>query len=184
MATRDSAESVDDRVDNPIERLEVASEMRNLYWLRQVETSRTQPEHAMLARARHEAEGLREIFRRRTIGVPSFVFGGLAVPLLATIVRLADGFAFATWWVALLVGLAGALIGVSISWIALRGAAMASRRIRLTVTDPLERLWATLGSCRHPPKDQSRTFATVAIVVTLGVWIVLPTLVGIALATH
>lgn len=162
---------------------DVATEMRNLYWLREMQTPRGTPEHTMLFRARGEAEGLREIFKRRTIGVPSFVIGGLALPLLATVFRAANGFAFATWWVALLVGVIGASIGVAISWIALRGTAMASRRIRLTVGDPLERLWGAIGACRKPPRDQSRTFAVVAIVLTLGVWIVLPTLVGIALAT-
>lgn len=162
---------------------DVATEMRNLYWLREMQTPRGTPEHTMLFRARGEAEGLREIFKRRTIGVPSFVIGGLALPLLATVFRAANGFAFATWWIALLVGIAGALIGVAISWVALRGTAMASRRIRLTVGDPLERLWTAIGSCRRPPRDQSRTFAIVAIALTTGVWIVLPTLVGIALAT-
>jgi hypothetical protein len=163
---------------------DVSGEMRNLYWLREMQTPRGTPAHTMFARARHEAEGLKEIFKRRTIGVPSFVIGGLALPLLATIFRAADGFAFASWWVALLVGLAGALIGVAISWITLRGTAMASRRIRLTAAEPLDRLWTAVGHCRRPPRDQSRTFAIVAIVLTLGVWIVLPTLVGIALATH
>jgi len=162
---------------------DAATEMRNLYWLREMQTVPRTPERRMLRRARLEAEGMREIFKRRSIGVPSFVLGGLALPLLATVFRAADGFAFSTWWVALLVGLAGALIGVGISWITLRGTAMASRRIRLTAAEPMKRLWETMGSCRRPPRDQSRTFAFVAIVLTIGVWIVLPTLVGIALAT-
>lgn len=163
---------------------DVATEMRNLYWLREMQARRGTPEHTMLFRARHDAEALREIFKRRTIGVPSFVIGGLALPVVATVLRAADGFAFASWWVALLVGLAGALVGVALSWVTLRGTAMASRRIRLSVADPLARLWTSLGACRRPPRDQSRTFAVVAIVLTIGVWIVLPTLVGIALATR
>jgi hypothetical protein len=163
---------------------DVATDLRNLYWLREMQTPRGTPERLMLYRARLEAEGMREIFKRRSIGVPSFVIGGLALPLIASIWRLADGFAFDRWWVALLVGLAGALVGVGISWVALRGTAMAGRRIRLTTGQPLRRLWDTIGACRSPPRDQSRTFAIVAIVLTLGVWIVLPTLVGIALATN
>jgi hypothetical protein len=162
---------------------DLATEARNLYWLREMQTPRDLPIRAQLFRARREAEGLREIFKRRSVGVPSFVIGGLALPLVATLFRLTSGFALDTWWVALIVGLVGALIGVSLAWISLRGTAMAHRRIRLTVTEPSRRLWETIGSCRRPPRDQSRTFALVAIVLTLGVWIVLPTLVGIALAS-
>jgi hypothetical protein len=163
---------------------DVSTDLRNLYWLREMQTPWGTNERHMLRRARLEAEGMREIFKRRSIGVPSFVLGGLALPLAATVARVAHGFAFSNWWVALLVGLGGALIGVGISWITLRGTAMASRRIRLTTAEPLRRLWETIGSCRTPPRDQSRTFAIVAIVLTIGVWIVLPTLVGIALATN
>jgi len=87
------------------------------------------------------------------------------------------------WWVALLVGAAGVAVGFLISWFVLRGAALASRRIRLSVTLPLTELWRTIGNCGTPPKDQSRRFAVVAISVTLGVWIVLPLLVTLSLAT-
>ncbi len=163
---------------------DVSTDLRNIFWLREMQTPWGTKERSMLRRARLEAEGMREIFKRRSIGVPSFVIGGLALPLAATVARVADGFTFSRWWVALLVGLAGALIGVGISWITLRGTAMASRRIRLTTGDPLRRLWDTIGSCRRPPRDQSRTFAIIAIVLTIAVWIVLPTLVGVALATN
>jgi hypothetical protein len=162
---------------------DIANELRNLYWLREMQAVPGSDIHDMLRKARLEAEGLREIFKRRTIGVPSFVIGGLALPLAATVARVADGFAFSNWWIALIVGFVGASIGVGISWIVLRGTAMASRRARLTTGDALERLWETIGNCRRPPRDQSRTFTIVAVVLTLGVWIVLPTLVGIALAT-
>jgi hypothetical protein len=79
-------------------------------------------------------------------------------------------------------GLIGTLIGVAISWVVLRGTAMASRRIRLATRDPMRALWTTVGNCGTAPRDQSRTFAVVAISLTVGAWIILPTLVGIALA--
>jgi hypothetical protein len=47
---------------------------------------------------------------------------------------------------------------------------------------PLARLWTTVGHAGAPPKDRSRTFAVVAIALTLAVWIVLPLLVTISLA--
>jgi hypothetical protein len=163
---------------------QVSTDMRNLYWLRELQLPLDAPEREMLGRARLQAEGLREIFRRRTVGGPSFVLGGLLVPVVVSLARLADGFAFSSWWIAAIVGLVGALVAVGISWIVLRGTAMASRRIRHTLREPLRTLWTTIGGCRAPARDQSRSFAVAAITATLGAWIVLPTLVGVALATR
>jgi hypothetical protein len=81
------------------------------------------------------------------------------------------------------VGVAGVAIGLLISWVVLRGAALASRRIRLSVRQPLRELWTTIGHCGSPPTDHSRRFAITAITLTLAVWIVLPLLVTLSLAT-
>jgi hypothetical protein len=59
---------------------------------------------------------------------------------------------------------------------------MAARRIRLATRHPLDELWDSVGNCGRPPRDQSRSFAYVAITLAVGVWIVLPALVAIALA--
>jgi hypothetical protein len=149
---------------------QVSTDMRNLYWLRELQLPLDAPEREMLGRARLQAEGLREIFRRRTVGGPSFVLGGLLVPVVVSLARLADGFAFSSWWIAAIVGLVGALVAVGIS--------------RHTLREPLRTLWTTIGGCRAPARDQSRSFAVAAITATLGAWIVLPTLVGVALATR
>jgi hypothetical protein len=63
----------------------------------------------------------------------------------------------------------------------LRGTAMAGRRIRLATGEPLAALWDSLGNCGRPPRDQSRAFAFAAITLAVAVWIVLPTLVALAL---
>ena len=160
----------------------VVTTMRNLYWVREMEAAGESHEFKLLRPARLDAQGLVEIMHSREIGVPSFVVAGLLIPVVASIWRLADGFRFDSWWVALLVGLAGVAIGLGLSWVILRGTAMASRRIRLATHEPLQALWDTIGSCGRPPKDQSRAFALVAISLAVGVWIVLPTLVAVALA--
>ena len=63
----------------------------------------------------------------------------------------------------------GREIGLIVTWFVLRGAALASRRIRLSVTQPLAVLWCSVGSCGSPPRDQSHRFAVVAITLTLAV---------------
>ena len=94
--------------------------------------------------------------------------GGLLIPLGLSLWRLASG-TTREWWIALLAGAIGVAVGFLVSWFVLRGAALAGRRARLSVTQPLAELWRTVGNCGSPPKDQSRRFAVIAISLTLGV---------------
>ena len=75
-------------------------------------------------------------------------------------------------WIAL--GLAAALIFAAIAWIILQGAAVAHRRSRLMLQEPLDALWETIGACGNPPRDDSMTFATIGIVLTAVAWFVTP----------
>ena len=159
----------------------VAMNLRNLYWLREMQSETGSVERELLQPARLDAQALVEIARGREIGVPTFVIGGLLIPAGLSVWRLATG-TVRELWIALLAGAIGVLVGLLISWFVLRGAALASRRIRLSVAQPLAELWTSIGSCGTPPKDQSRRFAVVAITLTLGVWIVLPLLVTLSLA--
>lgn len=158
----------------------VALNLRNLYWMRELQSVGGSRELELLRPARFDAQALVEITRGREIGVPTFVIGAILIPAGLSIWRLATG-AVSTWWIALLVGVAGIAVGLLISWIVLRGAALASRRIRLSLKPPLEQLWQTVGHCGTPPRDHSRRFAITAITLTLGVWIVLPLLVTLSL---
>ena len=160
----------------------VALNLRNLYWLREMQAEGGSRELELLRPARFDAQALVEITKGREIGVPTFVIGGLLIPAGISVWRLASG-TVREWWIALLVGAIGVAVGLLVSWLVLRGAALASRRIRLSIAQPLAELWRTLGSCGRPPRDQSRLFAIVAITLTLGVWIVLPLLVTLSLAT-
>ena len=80
-------------------------------------------------------------------------------------------------------GLVTALAVVGGSWVILRGAAMASRRIRLSTRAPLEDVWRSVGHCGNPPRDKSRRFAVVAISLTVVAWVVLPAAVALAYAS-
>ncbi len=161
----------------------VATQMRNLYWVRELESESDSRDLKLLRPARFDANALVEIMRSREIGVPSFVLAGLLLPLGATIWRLMSGFRFDNWVVALLVSAISIAAGVGLSWIVLRGCALASARIRLSVRRPLSVVWEDVGWCGRPPRDGVRTFAIVAIVLMVAVWIVLPGLVALALAT-
>jgi hypothetical protein len=160
----------------------VAVDLRNLYWLREMEAPSGSQELKVLRPARFDAQALVEITRSREIGVPTFVIGGLLIPAGLSVWRLASGFSYEHWWVALVAGAVGVVVGLGISWILLRGAALAGRRIRLSASDPLHELWLSVGWCGVPPRDQSRRFTVLAVTLTVGVWIVLPLLVTLSLA--
>jgi hypothetical protein len=158
----------------------VATSLRNLYWLREMQAVSGSRELEILRPARFDAQALVEITRGREIGVPTFVIGAILVPAGLSIWRLATG-TISTWWIAALAGLVSIAVGLLISWVVLRGAALASRRIRLSLRPPLTELWRTIGHCGSAPTDHSRRFAITAITLTLGVWIVLPLLVTLSL---
>ena len=75
------------------------------------------------------------------------------------------------------------LIALAASWVILRGAALASRRIRLATRAPQETLWNAIGWCGQPPKAQTRTFIIISVGLTLAAFIIVPIAVGIGLAT-
>ena len=158
----------------------VAMNLRNLYWLREMQAEPGSPEVALLRKARFDAQALVDITKSREIGVPTFVIGGLLIPAGLSLWRLASG-TTREWWIALLVGAIGVAVGL------LDLLVRPPRRRAGEPADPplglrpLAELWRTLGSCGLPPKDQSRRFAIVAISLTLGVWIVLPLLVTLSL---
>ncbi len=129
--------------------------MRNLYWLRAIQSPVGTPGRLVLRRARVEAEGLIVVFERRELGLPSFVVGGVLVPIVLALVRLIQSLSLTQWWASTLVAVVGALVVLLVSAVVLRGAAMASRRIRLATRAPLQALWDALGSAGNPPRDQS-----------------------------
>jgi hypothetical protein len=161
----------------------VVTQMRNLYWARELESESSSRELKLLRPARFDATALVEIMSSREIGVPSFVIAGLLLPLAATIWRLMSGFRFDTWEAAFVAGAIGVAVGVGLSWIVLRGCALASARIRLSVREPLAVVWEDVGWWGPPPPDGDRTDAIVAVVQMVGGLIVLPGLVALALAT-
>jgi hypothetical protein len=75
-------------------------------------------------------------------------------------------------------GFAAVLIFAAVAWIILQGAAVAHRRARLILHEPLEALWETIGAAGEPPRDDSMTFATVGIVLTAVAWFVTPAIVA------
>lgn len=159
----------------------VSTSLRNLYGMREIQALPGTTARRELSRARADAERMVDALQQRELGLPTFLLGGAILPIVAS-VGSATGF-LANETVATVIGIVGTLLALAASWFVLRGAAMASRRIHLAAQGPLLALWNAVGWCGRPPRDQSRTFAILAVALTLGAWVIVPTLLGIALAT-
>ena len=155
---------------------------RHLYGRRETQAPNASAERAMLRLARVEAERLAPGFKGNPIGVPTVLLGGAVVPIVASLVRLAGGISPTDRTVLVVGGAIAFLVTGLASWVVLRGAAMAHRRIQLATREAVGALWETVGACGRPPRDDAQTFAYVAIALTVVGWIVVPAAVGIGLA--
>ena len=155
--------------------------LRNLYGLREIQALPGSPERRELRRARMDADRMVDALRTRANGLPTFIFGAAALPVLASLGRVTGVLESGVW--ATVIGVVGMILALVFSWLILRGAAMASRRIRLATTTPLKFLWESIGWCGDPPKAQTRTFVIVAVGLTLAAWIIVPILATIAIVT-
>jgi hypothetical protein len=159
----------------------LTTRLRNLYGLREIQALPASEERRELHRARLDAERMVDALQTRELALPAFLVGGAALPVFASLGRITGLFESTLW--ATVIGVIGTLVALAASWVILRGAALASRRIRLATRAPLQALWNTIGWNGRPPKDSTRKFVLVSVGLTLGCWILVPILVGIALAS-
>lgn len=130
---------------------DVALNLRNLSWLRELESPRGSPEREVLALVREDAQSLVEVTRSRELGIPTFVLGSLLAPAALSLWRLASGVTFEHWWIALAAG----CLGVAVGHPAL-GAGAARRALgdRRPLWPPSPRPLATLRRRRRLPHDR------------------------------
>lgn len=158
----------------------ISTQLRNLYGLREIQAIPGSVERHELRRARLDADRMVDALKTRAFALPAFIFA-LALPVAASLGRVTGILTSAP--IATAIGVLGMLLALAASWVILRGAALASRRIRLATRAPLQTLWNAIGWCGKPPKDSSRTFVIVSVGLTLGCWILVPILVAIGIAT-
>lgn len=161
----------------------VVDAMRHLYGRREARARRDDPVRRTLAHARIETERLAPGFKGNPIGVPG-IFIGLLIPLLAALTQSLGG--LLKWNVAVVTTFAvlGFVLFGALAWVMIRGAAVARKRIRLTVERPLQALWETIGGAGGPPTDDARTIAFVGIVLTAVGWLIVPIAIALAFAAR
>jgi hypothetical protein len=152
----------------------VADKIRELYGRREANSAKGSAEYFMLGLARRQADRLAPDYKRKSVGVPAFVVGGAAISGVAS--ALGQGLKSTLHNRILLVIAAGlfALVALAAFWCIITAAAVARRRTRIALDQPLRALWETIGAAGSPPKDESHQFAVYAGVLLVVAWIVVP----------
>ena len=156
----------------------VANSMRRLYERREAQCAYDQPERRLLGRARIAMTRLAPDFGGGGGGLPRFLLGGAVLSGLVSAGRQIHGLSrggVAVWFG---LGAAATLLFAIVAWIIVQGAAVAHRRSRLILHEPLDALWETIGGCGEPPRDDSMTFAAIGIALTAVAWFVTPAIVA------
>lgn len=158
----------------------VVAQIRQLYARRWANSVKGSPEFGMLRLARLEMDRLAPDFQRKSIGLPTFLLGGAALSGVASLFQ--QVLVAAAHNRVLLLVVAGAFVALALGgfWCILRAAAIARRRVRIALDQPLRALWETIGAAGHPPRDQSRQFAIYAVVLLVLAWIVVPVAITFA----
>ncbi len=152
----------------------VADSMLRLYERREANCALTDPNRRMLTRARIHMERVTPGFKRSVLGVPAFLLGGAVLSTLVRALQVALASALSSVWTKIVATIVLGLFIAGLAWIILRGAAVARRRIQLTMDAPLTALWQTIGRCGEPPKDPSRVFALIALILAFIPWVLIP----------
>lgn len=120
----------------------------------------------VLTRARITTERIRPGFKRSKLALPAFLFGGAILsPVIGVLQNAITGLRNDTVRIVLLIVLF--LVLTAVSWVLVKGSAVARRRINLTAEQPMQGLYEVIGRCGSPPGNMSTVFAVISLVLTI-----------------
>ncbi|HEX4819131.1 MAG TPA: hypothetical protein VFV00_02910 [Acidimicrobiales bacterium] len=153
---------------------DLSDAIRNLYTRRLAWTAPDDPSRLTLVRARLDADKVSATYNGNPIGIPTFVLGGAVISGAASGLRVVGDAALGSRLAAGLAVATAFIVLAVLSWMILRGAAVAHHRIRTTTEAPVRALWETIGRCGNPPEDDAQTFAIYAVILTVLGWLLIP----------
>ena len=113
----------------------------------------------MLRRARFQAERLAPGYKRKALGLPTFLVGGAVISAAVGALQAFGDILARQKLILVLTTLLLFGLFILTSFGILHTAGISRRRIRVCIAQPLAALYETIGACGTPPKDQARTFA-------------------------
>ena len=152
----------------------VATQMLLLYERREANAHGFEDRRRMLRRVRLQMTRIAPGFKRNALGVPTFLLGGVVVSWAGSAAAATARSAFSSLLSRIAATIIIGLVVLGLAFVVLRGAAVARRRIQLTLDKPIGALWQTIGRCGEPPRDLARVIALVAVMLALLPWVLIP----------
>jgi hypothetical protein len=157
----------------------VVNRLSRLYERREAQCEPWSDEHRMLRRARADMHRIEAGFKGRALGLPTFLLGGAFVSLFVSALQSLVSVIFNSNTAVIIATIVLCLLFSGVSWCALRAAAIARHRIRLTLAEPMAALYQVVGAAGDPPEDQARQFAIIAVVIGALAILIVP--IGLSL---
>lgn len=155
----------------------VIDKIGHLYSRREANSVWGSPEHRMLRRARIDAERVGPGLKGKALGLPTFLVGGAFISTITRGLTTIGGSATEDKKILMIVSIVLGVLFAAMSWVVLYAASVARRRIRLTIDQPIRALFETIGAAGDVPRDDSMTFALIALIFTLLAGVVVPVVI-------
>lgn len=159
----------------------VLENLGNIYRRRDAQTDAGSIEHLLLRRARRQVDRIAAEAPGGGLAISKLLAGGAALSLVSAGVSSLLDAINAHWWAFAIAAAIAAALALSMFWLVLQSAALARRRIRITLDEPLRALYETIGGVGDPPRDWTRQFVVVALVSLVVGWVLVPVAVGFVL---
>ena len=148
--------------------------LQRLYRRREANCASDDPDRTLLRRARIDMDRLVPGFKKNPLGVPTVLLSGAFASTLVGVFQDAFGVFGSSSLAKVIATAALFLVAAVASWVILRGAAVAHRRIALTTDEPMTALYEVIGRAGDPPKDQAGLFAVLSIALVVLSLLVIP----------
>jgi hypothetical protein len=157
----------------------LTTELGHLYARREANCMPGDAARPVLRRARQDITKIAPSFKKNPLGLPTFLLTGAVLSSLLSWLQSGFGLFTGSSTATVIASAAVFLVAAFASWVIIRGAATAHRRITLTTDRPMTALYETIGRCGTPPQDAAGAFAIISIVLTLLALLIVP--IGLAL---
>ncbi len=152
----------------------LVKQLRQLYALREANSPVGSDEYQLLATARIQVDAITPDLNKSSLPLPAFLIGGAAISGTLSFIGKSlttdvGRFGFAAGFL---------VVGLALFWCVLKAAGIARSRTRIAIDASFKALWEVIGDAGNPPKDQAKTFAVVASILLLAIWIVVPSVIG------
>jgi hypothetical protein len=159
----------------------VLRRLGSLYRRREAQTVAGSADQLLLRRARKQVDRLRSEVTGGGVAFTKLLLGGAVFSVASTGLSSLLDTINAHWWVFAIVAALFVLLALGTFWVILQSAAIARKRIRITLDEPLQSLYDTVGGAGEPPDDPTRQFALFSLIALVVGWIVIPVAVGLLL---